>query len=286
MHVVLAANGHIGSVVARRLLEHREPVTVLLHSPSHADEWERRGAEVAVADVRDTEALAKVFQRARRIFALNPPAAPSTDTQVEERATARSIVAALEDAKPEKIVAQSTYGAQPGERLGDLSGLYELEQALTARATPTRILRGAYYMTNWDAALEPARNDGVLPTFYPPDCVLPMVAPRDLGEVAARAMLEDTSVDGIGHVEGPTRYSPNDVARVFAEALGRDVRAVEILPEEQRSKLRSMGFSEPAADSFARMIAAGRAAKSPDPGTTIRGTTTLQAYVAALVQGK
>jgi uncharacterized protein YbjT (DUF2867 family) len=56
----------------------------------------------------------------------------------------------------EKIVAQSTYGAQPGEGKGDLNVLYDLEQALAAQPISVSVIRAAYYMSNWDAALKTA----------------------------------------------------------------------------------------------------------------------------------
>ena len=124
----------------------------------------KRSAVVAVCDIRDTDALRDVFRTGRRAFLLNPPADPSTDTDAEERATVASIVAALDGSGLEKVVAQSTYGARPGERCGDLTVLYELEQAL---AIPASVLRAAYYMTNWDAVLPTMRNESVLPTLFP-----------------------------------------------------------------------------------------------------------------------
>ncbi|MGX9115292.1 hypothetical protein ACWTU6_01150 [Mesorhizobium sp. BHbsci] len=53
-----------------------------------------------------------------------------------------------------KIVAQSTYGARPGDRCGDLNILYELEQQLRGQPIPASIIRAAYYMSNWDSVLK------------------------------------------------------------------------------------------------------------------------------------
>jgi hypothetical protein len=49
----------------------------------------------------------------------------------------------------EKVVAASTYGAQQGDALGDLSTLCQLEEGLRSQPIPAAINRGAYYMTNW-----------------------------------------------------------------------------------------------------------------------------------------
>ena len=63
----------------------------------------------------------------------------------------RSIVEALRDTALEKIVAESTYEAQPVEHAGDSGVLYEMEKALAAQSIPHSIVRAAYYMSNWDA---------------------------------------------------------------------------------------------------------------------------------------
>jgi hypothetical protein len=44
-------------------------------------------------------------------------------------------------------------------------------------------------MSNWDASLQTAREEGKVHSMYPPDFKLPMVAPHDLGPVRRRLML-------------------------------------------------------------------------------------------------
>ncbi|MDO7848198.1 NmrA family NAD(P)-binding protein [Hymenobacter sp. M29] len=284
MHIILGADGHVGSATAQALLDRDEPVTAVLHSDRKAAEWQQRGAQVAVADVHDVDALRRIFRQGRRLFLLNPPADPATDAATEERKTVAAIVAALADSGLEKIVAESTYGAQPGDQLGDLGVLYELEQALAAQSIPASIIRGAYYMSNWDAALQTARQSGEVHTFYPPDFKLPMVAPQDLGQAAARLLLEPATQTGLHYVEGPARYSPADVAAAFAAALHRPVVAVETPRAQWPEALHKMGFSDKAAESFAAMTALTLGADFPPLSAVEQGPTTLPQYVRELVQ--
>lgn len=283
MHIILGGTGHVGSAAAAALLRQGEAVTVVTRDAGKASHLAEQGAGAAEADVRDVEALRKVLRRGRRAFLLNPPADPSTDTDAAERETVAAIAAALEGSGLEKVVAQSAYGAQPGEGIGDLSVLYGLEQTLAAQAIPASIIRAAYYMSNWDGALETARCDGVVNSFFPADFELPMVAPRDLGEAAARLLMEPAGRTGLHYVEGPRRYSSADVARAFAEALGRDVRVVSTPREDWIAAYRQLGFSEAAAKSYARMT--GATLDKPDePEMPECGVITLEDYVAALVE--
>lgn len=96
MHIILGGTGHVGSAAAMSLLQQGEAVTIVTREPSKGADWTRRGAEPG-----------------ERLFLLNPPADPSTDTDVEEPKTVAAITAALEGSGLRKIVAQSTSAPNP-----------------------------------------------------------------------------------------------------------------------------------------------------------------------------
>ncbi|WP_192360855.1 NmrA family NAD(P)-binding protein [Mesorhizobium mediterraneum] len=282
MHIILGGTGHVGSAAAMSLLQQGEAVTIVTRDPSKGADWTRRGAEIAVADVHDSEVLRQVFRQGERLFLLNPPADPSTDTDVEERKTVAAITAALEGTGLRKIVAQSTYGAQPGDRCGDLTILYELEQQLRAQPIPASIIRAAYYISNWDSAVETAERDGVVNTLFPADFKLPMVAPDDLGRAAARLLKEPIEQTGIHYIEWPARYSASDVAACLSDELRRDIQVVTAPREKWQETFEGIGFSKAAAESYARMTAV--TLDDPElPKNPGRGTVSLQRYISDLV---
>ncbi|MET0374500.1 MAG: NmrA family NAD(P)-binding protein [Rhizorhabdus sp.] len=274
----MGATGHVGSATARTLLEQGEAVTVVTRDAEKACNLRALGAEVAVADVHDIATMRDVFRLGRRLFLLNPPAAPDTDTDRVEKETVRHLLAALDGSGLEKIVAESTYGAQAG----DLNALYDMEQGLGAQPIPYRVIRAAYYMSNWDMMAASARESGTLPTMYPADLKIPMVAPADLGRVAARLLVEPAGHTGIQFVEGPERYCSTDVAHAFANALGKPVNPLVTPRSQWESTYRQLGFSEPAAKSYARMTGVSVDGNFEMPENPIRGTITLQAHVDAL----
>lgn len=291
MHIILGGTGHVGSALVKRLLDAGEPVTLITHDPKKSGREGKakhdvpQRAKVALADVHDVPALRKVFQQGTRLFLLNPPADPTTtDTDAEERATVKSIIEALQGTQLEKIVAESTYGAQPVQRAGDLGILYDMEKALEAQPIPFSVIRAAYYMSNWDAALKTARDEGVIDSMFPQDFRLPMVAPQDLGELAARLMTEPAEKAGLFYAEGPEPYTPGDVAAAFSEALSKPV-SVRVVPREKwEEAFKAMGFSPAAAKSYAAMTALTRDHPYFDDAP-VRGRTSLRAYVQALVSG-
>ncbi len=246
MYIILGGTGHVGAAAAKALLSGGEPVTIVTRDDAKAEDLKQAGAKAAVADVLDTDALHRVLATGTRAFLLNPPAGPKTDTDTQEKRTIAAILTALDGAGLDKIVVESTYGAQAGDRLGDLNTLYTLEQGVKAQAIPAAIIRAAYYFSNWDAALETARAEGMVHTMYPVDFELPMVAPLDLGEQAARLLTDDRD----RWVEG----------------------------------YKALGFSDRAAESYARMTAVSLDGGYEQPEAPICGRVTLQDYIRQLVE--
>ena len=282
MYIILGGTGNVGSSVAESLLEKGEDVTVVSHDSKKVSEWEQKGAKVEVVDVIDTDKLREVFKTGKRAFLLNPPGDIAKDNVTEEKRTVASILNALENSGIEKVVAESTYGAQKGEGIGDLGVLFELEEGLRKMNIAADIIRAAYYMSNWEMSLESAKKEGVVHTLYPPDFKLPMVSPKDIGRIAARFLAEDSDGVKIHYVEGPEEYSSADVAAAFGKALGKSVEAVQTPPEKWLETLKQAGFSDIAAASMVKMTEITlEAAERPE--SPVRGATTIDEYIESLV---
>jgi uncharacterized protein YbjT (DUF2867 family) len=280
VYIVLGGTGHTGSSVAGNLLQHGQCVTVITHDEQKAIAARRTGALVAVQDLRDVEALRNVLRTGERLFLLNPPASPSTDTDREERENVQAILAAIKGSGIKKIVAQSTYGAQAGSQLGDLSVLYEMEQALADQHVRTTIMRAAYLMSNWLMSLRTIREQGILPTFFPPEFSLPMVAPDDLGKVGAELLMQPVEETGMLHVEGPRRYTAIDVAQAFSQLFHKSVTVHTVPEQEWFTTYEGLGFSPEAARSYVGMTKATLEGSFPEATETRRGETSLTAYLA------
>lgn len=283
MFIVMGAHGHVGSEVVKELLDRGQPVTSVTHSADRAQQWRAAGWRVALADVTSPQSLRSAFRSGTRAFVLNPPAPVDGDTDRVERQTVACILEALDGSGLEKVVVQSTGGARPGERMGDLNVLWELEQGLSRLPIPAAINRAGFYMSNWDGQLEQVRQAGELVSMFPADLRLPMAAPRDLGRAAVQRLLSSSQDATIQYVEGPARYSANDVARAFGQALRREVHVVVIPRSEWVATYRQQGFSEAAAQSYARMTAVAMD-ELDIPDDSLRGQVTLESYISELVQ--
>ena len=287
MHIITGGTGHVGSALAEALLKKGEKVTIISRSSKSAKEWMSKGAQIAVADIYDTVALHEIFKKGKSIFILNPPADPMTDTPVQERKTVASLVEALKYSSAEKVVVESTLGAQPGFNIGDFGVLYELEQNVATLSYPYSIIRPAYYMSNWAEQLPAIKQNGELTSFFPVDLKFPMVAPLDIGELAAHLMM-GKKTPNINSIHGPEFYSARDVAEAFSKALDKKVE-VKVIPKDQwKATYRSMGFSEQGAESYTNMtaISLSEFEKTIDITGYIKGKITLQEYISSLFEKK
>lgn len=285
MFVVMSGNGGVGSATARVLLDRGEPVTVVVRDPRGAPAvaLRARGADLVVADAADVRATRDALRMGERALLVNPPAPVSDDTDAVEHRTVDAILEALDGADLEKVVAVSTYGARPGDGIGDLGTLWRLEDGLRSRSVPAAINRHAYAMTNWDGLVPVARKDGVLPSSLPADLRLPMVDPADLGVAAADRLQSGLDDVGLLDVEGPERSTPRDVAAVLSEMLGRSVEVQAAPSDALEAVFVGLGFSQAAAASYARMTRL-TAADLELPEDPRRGTTTLREHFRALLR--
>jgi uncharacterized protein YbjT (DUF2867 family) len=138
-------------------------------------------------------------------------------------------------------------------------------------------------MSNWDGLLDMVRGTGKLPTMFAADLAIPMIAPRDLGALAAERLMSSPDDIGVRNTEGPSRYTPADVAKAFSKALARPVE-VQVIPRNKwKESFLNLGFSEAAADSYARMTAVSVDGGFDMPDNAWRGVTTLDRYITDLV---
>lgn len=231
MFVVAGVSGHTGRVVAETLLERKQPVRVVVRDRAKGSSWESRGAEVAVASLEDAAASARAFQGAQGAYVLIPPRYQAEDPIAAQRPVVDAVAQAVKQSGIPHVVLLSSIGAQHATGTGPVRTLHYAEQAIGKAAKNITMLRAAYFLENWAAALGEAQTNGVLYSFVTPGRALPMVATHDIGRVAAEALLDPARGTRIIELVGPRDWTPEDVARELAEVLGRDVR-VQGLPLE------------------------------------------------------
>lgn len=288
MFVIAGVSGNTGSIVANALLEHGKKVRVIVRDAKKGEPWKARGAEVAIATVDDEAALTKAFEGATGAYLLSPPDMGATDFIAQRRASFETLARAVEKSKLPHVVLLSSVGAQHEAGTGPVRTLHFAEQRLAKTPAKTTFVRAAYFLENWASVLGAAAQ-GTLPTFLPPELVVPMVATKDIGLVAAKALLEPPSGKSeIIELAGPRDYSSRDIAAVLGKILGKSVEAAVAPLEAVVPTFTSFGISAHMAGLFQEMydgIAKGVVAFEGKGARLVRGQVDAETALRGLGAG-
>jgi uncharacterized protein YbjT (DUF2867 family) len=286
MIAVTGITGKVGSRVARGLLAQGLKVRAVVRNRARGDEWAALGCEVSVASIDDAAAMTEAFRDVDGVFLMTPPNYDPEPGFPDTQRNAAALRAAIEASRPAKIVLLSTVGAQVTE-LNLLNNSGMTEAMLRTVPVPVAFLRAAWFMENaaWD--IESAKS-GVVHSFLQPlDHRIPMVATEDIAQTAVELLGQAWNGVRVVELEGPERYSANDVAAALASALHHPVRN-EIIPRSTWEGLfRSQGMKNPLPR--VRMVDGFNEGwidfESGQRGSR-KASTTLQAALQALVSEK
>jgi len=286
MFAVTGITGKVGSRVARGLIAQGQTVRAVVRSRAKGDEWAALGCEICVASVDDVTAMTEALRGVDGVFLMTPPNYDPEPGFPDTQQNSAAIRTAIEESRPGKVVFLSTVGAQVTE-LNLLNNSGMTEAMLRTVPVPVAFLRAAWFMENaaWD--IESAKS-GVVHSFLQPlDHRIPMVATEDIAQTAVELLDQSWNGVRIVELEGPERYSSNDVAAELASALHAPVRN-EIVPRSTWEELfRSQGMKNPLPR--IRMVDGFNEGwidfESGQRGSR-KGSTTLRAALQALVSEK
>ena len=276
MYVVLGATGNTGSVISNSLLLNGEKVRVVGRDAARLQRFVRKGAEAFTANVSDTAALTDAFNGARAAYLMLPPSMTSPDYRADQERESDAIAKAVKESGLRYAVHLSSYGAHVPAGTGPIAGLHSAEQKLNAISGLNVLhLRAGYFMENNLAAISMIHGMGMFGHALQPDLKLPMIATRDIGDYAARRLLDlDFSGKQPRELLGERDLSMTEATAVIARGIGKpDLRYVQFPYEEVQQVLLQMGIPPKTAALFIEMYKAINAgvvaAQEPrSPGNT------------------
>ncbi|GEO86747.1 MULTISPECIES: NAD(P)H-binding protein [Alphaproteobacteria] len=230
MYAIVGAAGKVGYSTALALRKAGVPVRAVLRDGAKAGPLSEIGCDIAVADLQDPTALGLAVANADAVQVILPP-----DGVGEMRRSIESLAEALEQARPNRVLAISDYGAHVREDIGMPTMFRIFEERLRQLDIPKVFLRSAEHMQGWGLVIPVAVAAGVLPSFHDPvDMEFPTISASDLGLIAADLLLHPNAGTDLQvvHAEGPRRYTANDVAVALGALLGRKVSA-QAVPRSQ-----------------------------------------------------
>jgi uncharacterized protein YbjT (DUF2867 family) len=217
-----------------------------------------KGAELVSADVLDATSVANALRGAEGAYLLIPPDNASTDLVARGRRIIDNYVAGLSQQAIPHAAVLSSVGAQTASGTGPIVITHHAEMTLPkAAGTKFTFVRAAYFMENILNFAQAIKNEGMIPVFgggegHP----FAMIATRDIGEVAADALLSPSQAHQWIELSGPKEYSFNDAAAEAGAILGRPVKATPLPIDAMAPTMMQFGASANVAGLYREMTEA------------------------------
>jgi uncharacterized protein YbjT (DUF2867 family) len=254
-YVVFGATGHVGGIIAARLLDAGRKVRVVARGAERLKALVARGAEAAAGSVDDPTFLREALEGAGAAFVLLPPYFGSGIRAWQDR-TAAALGDALEAARVPYAVTLSSIGADRPSGNGPIAGLHVLEQRLDRIPNHSPLhLRPGYFYENSLASIGLIKAMGVNGSGLRGDVEVKQVASRDIGEVAARRLLAlDWKGRLVQELHGERDLTMTQSTAAFGKAIGKPELAYVQFPyaDAQQGMVRA-GLPEELAKLYVEM---------------------------------
>ncbi|MEU0927315.1 NAD(P)H-binding protein [Streptomyces samsunensis] len=245
MIVVTTPTGQIGSQLVHRLLDQDKEVRVIVRDASRLEDTVRERVETVEGSHDQPGVLDEALPGAEALFWLVPPSRQAPSVREYYLGFARVGAAAVARHGVGHVVGVSSAGHGWPTPAGVLSAAFAMDAELGASGAAYRALSMPFYMENLLGQLDAIRGPGAFHLTCAGDLPLASIATRDIAGVAAD-LLTDLSWTGQQNlpVFGPDRLTPDGMAEVISQELGRPVTYRRMSMDDYASLLRSRGAGD------------------------------------------
>lgn len=229
MLVITTPTGDIGSQVLTRLLgtAPSEEVRVIVRDSARLPAPVRERVDVVTGSHGDADVVDRAFAGADAVFWVVPPDPRTASLDAAFSGFTRAATAALRTHGVGHVVGVSALGrgTAVADRAGLVTASLAMDDLIASSGVAYRALANSSFMDNLLRQVTSIRENGVFTDTQAPDRPAPVAATRDIAAAAAGLLL-DRSWTGVGSVPvlGPEDLSPQEMARIVSEVLGRPVR--------------------------------------------------------------
>lgn len=280
MVTVMGASGNVGKRITELLLSAGEKVRALGRSADKLAPQKSAGAEVLTGDATDAAFLTRAFRGADAVHTLLPPDPQARDYRAKQDAEGEAIAKAIGESGVRYVVFLSSVGADLPAGTGPIAGLHAQEQRLRRlEGTNVLILRPASFFENFYATLGLIKHQGINGGAVAPDLAMPMIATRDIADVATQALkARDWKGAVVRELLGQRDLTHAEATRILGARIGKpDLKYVQFPYADFATALVQMGLSQNVANLYAEMERAinegkvtSREARRPENTTPTR----------------
>lgn len=235
--LVTGATGTIGTQLVPRLAAlHDSPVRVYVRDAGRAAPLEDAGARLLVGDFDDAEALGVALDGVDTLVLIAPPGPAAA--QQNSRVLAAAGGAGVRKVVRISAIKAASDGPTENSRLHAIS-----DDELRASGMTYVILRPNYFMQNLFMSLESINGENAIYGGFG-DGRLAMIDVRDVVDCATAAATGDGFDNRVLELSGPESIGYSDVAAAIGRVAGRDIKYVQISPDDVRQAMLGMGTDE------------------------------------------
>lgn len=232
--LVAGATGQQGGAVVQALLTRGHRVRALVRDPDskRAVGLKAQGAELAVANFEDRDALMRAAMGVDSAYIMTTPFASGTDAEIHQGLT---LANAFSQAGVGHLIFGSVASADRETGIPHFDSKYEVEKHIAALNVPYTISAPVYFMENhlFSHALEALRR-GKLADALPADRLLQKIAVSNIGEFVAVLIERRQSVFGHRYDIAGDELSGEQCAAALSQATGKDIHYEAYSPDAFR----------------------------------------------------
>jgi uncharacterized protein YbjT (DUF2867 family) len=231
-YVVTGSTSAVGSVIARRLTSMGKEV--------------RRVSRSEGISMDDPVSLHNAFAGADGAFIMIPFDMQAPDLHQREIEIGERLAAAIRSTGVKRVILLS--GLSAPLKKGSSLGAALMEDQLNAMNIHELLhIRAGFFMENFFKGLGFIQQaaSGIFSTPFRGDIPMPMIAAKDIGEVAAHILAaESFDHSQVLELPGPRRHTMDEATQLLGSLFGKpDLKYVQSSLEESRMGMNSMGLS-------------------------------------------
>lgn len=266
MNIVLTGSlGHISKPLTQILIEKGHTVTVVSSKAERQKDIEALRAKGTIGTMQDVDFLTKTFTGADIVYLMEALGAASFhDPNLNYMAAINKIAniykQAVQESGVKRIVHLSSSGAHTDKGNGILAFHYHVEKTLSQLPQDVciKFMRPVGFYYNMFAFIPSIEKQDAIIQNYSGDKKEPWVSPLDIAAVIAEEMEQPFEGRKIRYIASD-EVSPNEVAKIIGEAIGKPGLKWQQIPDEQMQKgMIAAGMNPGIAKGLVEMNAARR----------------------------
>lgn len=261
--IVTGSLGNISKPLTKELVQKGHSVTVISSKAERQKDIEALGAKAAIGTMQDVAFLTATFKDADIVYCMETHDSsaffdPTLDLIATIVQIGKNYKQAIEESGVKKVVHLSSIGAHTDTGNGILRFHYEVEKILNQLPEDVSIkfMRPTGFFTNILRSLPTIKEQGAIISNFGGDKKEPWVSPLDIASAIAEEI--ELPFDGrtIRYIASE-ELSPNEVAKIIGEAIGKpELKWVAIPDEQLLHGMISAGMNQQIAKGFVEMQAA------------------------------